>query len=131
MAGTLSNTVDIWLTDDLKLEMPEVRGVVAVAQRLFRRLTSPRGIFPFWPNKGFDVRGALLSKMSPARMKSAIEAECKDDEQVLACTATLKLSDSGKQMDATVAFTTAEGSYKFTMNVNEAASTYISLSKAN
>lgn len=130
MSGTLAETTDIYLLDDMNLEVTEVSGVVALVQRLYRRLTTPTGMFPWWPNEGYDCRDALLSKTPLWKIKTAIESQCTRDEQCISAVATLVKSADGKTMNITVAIKTEEGDYAFTMQITEAASTLIALQKA-
>lgn len=115
---------------DLTPDMREVTGVVALTHRLARRLQTPRGLIPFWPNFGLDVTQYLLSKMPAWRIQRDIEDECLKDEQCLGCRARVVQNRDGREMDIQVGIETEEGDYVFTMNVTQAAATLLSLRAA-
>lgn len=129
--GSIAQNRDLHLASDMDLEGSEVTGVVALAERLLRRLTTPKGMFPWWPNEGYDARDALLSKQPLWRIKTAIEAECERDEQCLSAVATIVMSTDGKTMTIKIAALTEEGDFIFTMGITEAAGTLIAVQKAS
>src|SRR5262245_57912250 len=121
MAGTLDETVDIHCVSDFLPHMPAVRGRTALAHRLARRLVTPRGIFPFWPDFGTDLRKFLLAKALPSRVAQEAEAECMNDEQVEAAEVTVSEIDLAKrEMTIDIAVTDADGEFDFTMKISEA-----------
>lgn len=117
----IDDTIDVHCTDDFLATMPSVRGRTALAQRLLRRLTTPRGRFIYWPDFGYDVRTALLSKKSPDQIGSDVEAECLKDEQVEQVTATVSID--GTSADIQLAVTDADGEFEFTLTIGQAATT--------
>ena len=115
----IEDTIDIFCLDDFRLEMPIVVGFDALLQRIVRRLSTPTGRFPFWPNFGFDVRQAILSKQASGFIVQMVQAQCLEDEQVESCVATLtKTSPTDWALD--IAITTADGPFAFTMGISEA-----------
>jgi hypothetical protein len=128
--GTLAETRDLACVTDLTPEMREVTGVVALIHRLARRLQTPRGRFPWWPNFGLDVTQYLLSKTPAWRIQRDIEDECLKDEQCLGCRVRVDQSRDGREMTLTIGIETEEGDYVFTMSVTQAAATLVSLQKA-
>ncbi len=131
MAGTIADTVDIDCVSDLSPHMPTVSGRVALAQRLARRLSTPRGKIPFWPNFGTDMAEFLGSKVPTWRIANAARLECEKDEQVEEVTVTAEILSGGRSIKLLVAVTTVEGdTFKFTMTLSEAAATLIELQSA-
>jgi hypothetical protein len=114
----LDPTVDVDCVDDFKATMPSVRGREALAQRLARRLTTPRGRFLYWPEFGYDVRTALLSKKRPEQIAIDIESECLKDEQVAQARADVTVVER----TATIRISVMDdaGPFEFTLTIDEA-----------
>ena len=130
MAGSLADTRDLSTVSDMSAHGKEVTGAEAVAERLYDRLTTDRGTYPWWPNYGTNVRLFLLAKTPLWRVERAIKDECEKDEQVLEALVDAAYSQNGAQLDIKITFTTKSGQFTFTMTANEAAANYVSLSKA-
>lgn len=124
----IDDTTDVHCTDDFLPTMPVVRGRVALAHRLVRRLTTPRGRFVYWPDFGYDVRTALLSKKPPDQIGSAIEAECLKDEQVEHVAATVVLDGAAARIR--LAVVDADGEFEFTLTIDQARATLSDLLEA-
>ena len=73
---------DIHCVTDFKAHMPVVSGKLCLAQALARRLQTPRGVFPWWPDYGLDVRKYLLSTIDTSEIEGEVQAECEKDERV-------------------------------------------------
>lgn len=129
MSGTLSETTDLYLLNDMTADGRECSGYVALACRLVRRLQTPRGFFPFWPNFGLNIRKYSLSKTPTWQMAHEIESELKKDEQVKDVVVTPTVSDQGRAVRFDVMVQAEVGAFTFTMSVTEAAATLISLQK--
>lgn len=72
-------------TTDMPLVPTLCSGVKRVAQRLVRRLNSPRGSSCTDKNYGYDVADHVQDTMSVAdiaRLRAAIKAECEKDDDV-------------------------------------------------
>lgn len=114
----LDSTIDVHCLDDFLPTMPTIRGREALLQRLYRRLTTPRGRFFPWPDFGFDVRAALLSKMSPSRIATEVQAECLKDEQVFQVEAVVNMTGNAATLQVSVM--DDDGPFQFTMTIDEA-----------
>src|SRR5689334_4803755 len=114
----IDDTIDLHCVEDFLPTMPAVSGRVALAQRVARRLTTRRGQIPYWPEFGYDVREALLSKRDPKRIASDIEAECEKDEQVEKAQADVNIVGT----ECTIALTIADanGPFEFTLTIGQA-----------
>jgi hypothetical protein len=130
MAGTLSETTDVYLLNDFLPHMPGVSSFTALGHRLVRRLSTPRGFFPFWPNFGLDIRRYSLSKVPPWQMAHEIAEECKKDEQVKDVVVSPTITDQGRTVHFDVLVQSDVGAFKFTMTATEAAATLVTLQKA-
>jgi phage baseplate assembly protein W len=82
---------DIDCLEDFKARMPLVEGRLCLAQAIARRLMTPSGRFPFWPDYGTDVRRFLLAKAQSTTIASAVQAECLKDERVVFADVTVVL----------------------------------------
>lgn len=109
--------------------MPMVSGRTALAQRLARRLTTPRGKCTFWPNFGTDMRVFLLSNATPATIARAAQLECVKDEQVEEAAVTVTALDDGS-MTLDISITDSDGPWTFTLAIDQAANTLIQLQAA-
>jgi hypothetical protein len=125
----IENTVDVWCLDDFLPHMPEVRGRIALAHRLVRRWTCPRGRIPWLPNDGTDLRQYLLSHARPADIAQAAKSEALKDEQVEDIQITVEVLDSGRQLNLAIEVTDADGPFVFTLNITEARVTLIGLER--
>jgi hypothetical protein len=115
----IDDTIDLYCVDDFLPTMPAVSGRVALAQRLCRRLTTRRGQIPWWPEFGYDIRNALLSKQDPQRIAAEVEAECEKDEQVLDVRA--KVTIEGTSATLLLFVADADGPFEFTLTISQAA----------
>jgi hypothetical protein len=115
----IDSTIDVHGLGDFLPTMPAVAGREALVQRLVRRLTTPRGRFIFWPNFGWDVREALLSKAQPSVVATNVQLECEKDEQVESCVAEVTRDAAGNNF-LKVTVTDADGPFEFTMTISQA-----------
>lgn len=128
MAGTLDETIDVHCIDDFLAHMPTVKGRVALAHRLARRLITPRGAFRFWPNFGTDMRRYLLTKVPFHVIASDAQQECEKDEQVESVEVTVEALDfDQRELTLTLLVVDAQGPFEFTMTIGEARTTLIGL----
>jgi hypothetical protein len=108
--------------------MPEVRGRVALAHRLARRLTTPRGRFRFWPNFGTDMRRYLLSKVPSSQISQDAAQECEKDEQVESVIVRVQHVDfDQRELSLDIEIIDAEGPFTFTMSISDARVSLIGL----
>ncbi len=127
---TIAGTSDLWNDGAFLAHMPLVTGRRALAQRLARRLTTPRGKCSFWPNFGTDMRAYLLSKAPISRIVAAARLECIKDEQVEDVFVAASVSAGGAQLDLTITVTDSTGTWTFTLTIDQAAKTLIQLQGA-
>jgi phage baseplate assembly protein W len=126
--STLDNTIDTHCVEDFLPNMPQVRGITALAQRLLRRLQTPRGRFFAWPDFGTDLREFLLANVPADRVASAAAAEADKDEQVESVDASATYE--GRAIRLVLTVTTAAGPFDFTMSITDAAVRLIALQQA-
>lgn len=124
----LDATIDVYCIDDFLPTMPAIRGREALMHRLARRLTTPRGRFIYWPDFGYDIRTALLSKKTPDQIANDVEAECLKDEQVEQVVATVSIDGTAAVIRLAVA--DADGPFEFTLTITEARATLSDLLEA-
>jgi hypothetical protein len=129
VAGTLSETTDLYLLGDMTADGRECSGYVALACRLVARLQTPTGFFPWWKTFGLNIRKYSLSKTPTWQMAHEIDAELKKDEQVKDVVVIPTLSDQGRAVRFTIQVQAEVGVFTFTMNVTDAAATLINLQK--
>lgn len=125
----IENTTDVWCLDDFLPHMPEIRGRTALAHRLARRWTCPRGRIPWLPNHGTDLRQFMLTHASPSAIAQAAKAEALKDEQVEDIQIAVEVLDSGRQLELRPEVTDADGPFTFTLTITEATLTLIGLER--
>jgi hypothetical protein len=130
MSLTLGETTDIYLLDDFTPEMDECSGYLALACRLIRRLKTPRGFLPFWPNFGNDLKRYSLSKIPSWQIARDVIDELGKDEQVKEVIATPIYADQGRTIHLDVFVRAEVGTFTFSMTATDAAAMLISLQKA-
>lgn len=111
-------TIDVDWLDEPVPHMPEIRGRKATIRRLYRRLNTKRGRFPWWQNDGLDVKDFLLSKQSESFIASAIQRECEKDEGV--DEAQVTVTRTGSQLTVNIRVFDSEGPFAFTLSVTDA-----------
>ena len=101
-----------------------VSGNVALAQRVARRLTNPRGAWFWAPNECTDVRAYLNEAMTIERlgsMKNDIEREILREEVVQAANADVNvstpISSQGQTVSIHVNGSTGSGPFQFVLAV--------------
>lgn len=97
-----------------------VTGLDLVVQRLWHRLTTPRGGLFYAPNYGFDVGAALNAKMGTSArfaMQSAVARECEKDEAVLSATCSVSLDLKTEILTVRIGITTADGPFRFVVGI--------------
>jgi hypothetical protein len=123
-------TVDVFHDGDFLLEMPEVVGVVALAQRLARRIQTSRGFFPWWPNEGLNISDYLLSRTPTWQIANQIKEEIKRDQQVADAHVRATLSADGSQLRVEIFVVSEVGPFVFTMTATEASSQLLDIRAA-
>lgn len=114
---------DTACTTDLPLiSTPVTDPKTLIGQRIYRRLTTPRGALALIGGNGdggWDVRQLVNMKMTPAKIAAAqqqIEGECLKDEQVSG--AAVEVTSSAGNATIAIALTTAFGPFRLTLNVS-------------
>lgn len=123
---------DIYQLDDVSSSFALVSGTTALAQALYRRLTTPRGGLFYDPNYGFDVRlllNASLSDAGYAAIVGMIEAECEKDERVYTARCLLDRTPSAATLTLTI--TTQTGPFTLTLAVGDVTVELLRVTTAN
>ena len=116
---------DVHCDGDLLPHMPTVSGRLGLAQAIARRLETPRGRMPWWPEYGTDLRDLVNSGLTDSAIASAAEAECLKDERVEDVDVVVE-RDAGA-MTLTVAITDADGPFDAVLTISQAAATLLEL----
>ena len=109
---------DLSCITDLDPMMLEVSGRMALAQSLVRRLSTAPGQLIDDANYGYDLTGEINDDLSPtdvARMSSRIVSECRKDERVQSCTASVVFQANALLVVINV--TDGTGPFKLTLAV--------------
>ncbi len=114
---------DISCYPDLSANDVLVSGLVALAQRIARRLTNPRGAWFWAPNECTDVRAYLneaLTSDAQASIKAAVEREALREETVATANADVTvnpLTAQGQSVTIHLTGTTSAGPFQFVLAV--------------
>lgn len=106
---------DLSCTDDLDPGAKEVSGEDALAQALYRRLTTPRGQLIDDPDYGLDIQSFLHRGITAGELRGiegAIRAEVLKDDRVANFTAKATTSDGGASMEVNLVITTGTGPFR-------------------
>lgn len=104
--------VDVVTYPSLDPTFAPLRGLPALAERLYRRFTTPRGLLRFHPNDGLDLRSFLSKAMTNRELqglKSQIEKESRKDEQVDSCDATVDFNASAESLSISISVQPSDG----------------------
>lgn len=127
--GTLTNPSTFYGTDsycvsDLQKVSQQVTDPVQIiAQRVARRLQTPRGALALIggdPNFGYDVRLLVLAKQTPGWMtasQSLIQAEVQKDDEVLSCAVQVQPM-TGSGVSITVNCVASDGPFSLVLTVD-------------
>jgi phage baseplate assembly protein W len=118
--------LDVSTFPDLDPNFTSISGTRVVAESLARRLTTPRGALPFFPDYGTDVRSWLNESVTQDRIATwqrAIEAECLKEERVLSAKASVLFDFQAQNLAVTVSAVTADGPFKLNLSVNGSPAT--------
>lgn len=115
--------VDISCVDDLDPALTLVTDRrVLIAQRIARRLGTPRGGLIYDEDYGYDLRGKLNAAMTNAEvleMSANIRAECLKEEGVLTARVGFGYSSATQTMRVKIHVGTIFGAFPLTLNVSD------------
>lgn len=108
---------------DLPLRWRFASGNRNLANRLARRLTTPRGYLIDDANYGYDVKQWLGAKMTPADVAQAqdeIRRECEKDEEVVGVSVTVTFARTTGVLTIAIVVTPPDGSepFRFVLSVS-------------
>lgn len=121
---------DIVAIPDLDPTFSPVTGPRVVAQAIARRLSTPRGSLPFYPNYGIDVRDYLNERItvgSLAQIRRDVESECMADERVRSADVSAAHNTETGEMRLTVSGTTLDGPFSLVLGVSAVSVTLLSV----
>jgi hypothetical protein len=101
---------------------------LGLAKSIARRLMTPYASVPFWPRYGFDVRTALESNMTDARIQMEAETQAQEDERVDSCE--VVVGRIGGEVYLTVTVDDGDGPFEFVLLVTAAAVSLVEMQGA-
>ncbi len=122
---TIDFGTDFDCTDDLTLEMREVSGPLVLAQNVYRRLSTPRGMLLEDPDYGKDLREYLhrgLTATERAAIPGEVRAEVLKEERIASATVRV-VAFSDEEMTLEIYCESAEGPFSLTLDVTATAVT--------
>jgi phage baseplate assembly protein W len=114
---------DFDCTDDLTAEMREVSGPMALAQNVYRRLSTPRGMVIDAPDYGRDLRDYLHKGLTPTEQTSIpgeVRAEVLKEQRIENADVRVT-SFADEAMTLAIRCESAEGPFSLTLDVTAAA----------
>lgn len=104
--------------DDLDPAMREVSGRLALAQAYARRLNTPRGALPDWPEYGFDLVGAIGTAMTDDQIKQKLQEQAMLEEEVEDISTSIERTPEGGAI-VSVRLFDGDGPFEFTVNISD------------
>lgn len=102
---------------DLDPGLRVVSGRRALADAIVRRLTNQRGVFPDWPDYGFDLQSVVGTTLNLSQVRQLILEQCLLEEEVESATATLE--QRGETLVATISVSDGAGPFDLTISVSD------------
>ncbi len=101
-----------------------VNGQRAVAEAIYRRFTTPRGLLAFHPDYGFDVRALLNESFDTQQLttvKTALEREAQKDQRIRDINIGVDFNAQAFTLTLTFRITLATGPFSFVLTVSQLA----------
>src|SRR5574337_487746 len=102
---------DVSTFPDLDPSFSALTGPRVVAEAIARRLSTPRGSLPFYPDYGIDVRDWVnesITRDRLAQFRRALEAEVVKDERVDSADSAIAFNTQTGEMQLSIILTTAD-----------------------
>ncbi len=120
---------DISCFEDMDPQASEVSGYELLAQAVFRRITTPRGMLIDDEDYGIDVRSLLHKGMTEreiAAFPGVVRQEILKDERIARCTVELKRTTI-ENWQMTIVAEAGEGPFSLVVGVADAAVSLLSV----
>lgn len=102
---------------DLDPGLRVVGGRRALADAIVRRLTNPRGVFPDWPDYGFDLQSVIGTTLNASQVRQLITEQCLLEEEVESATVTVE--QIGETLSVLVSLQDGTGPFDLTISVSD------------
>jgi hypothetical protein len=115
---------------DLDPSFAPLLGLRAIGEALARRFETPRGLLPYDPDYGLDLRAWIGEDFDPRttfQLRAQIEAEAEKDERILSATASVDASHAAQTLTIQLSVSTAEGSFALTLAIDRVSAAVLSL----
>lgn len=114
--------LDLDCADDLSADMRTVSGVAGVAQAIYRRLTTPRGMVLDALDYGYDVRSLLHKGQTPiqkAAIPGLIRSEILKDDRIASVEVEVT-TFTNDTIGLAIRCETAEGPFELVLDISAA-----------
>lgn len=88
----------------------------ALAEAIGRRLTTPNGALPDWPDYGFDLTSLVGTTIADSAIRQQVQAQCLAEEEVLSAAVTV--TRVGESLSVSVVIEDGVGPFELTINVS-------------
>jgi len=108
--------------DGLDPSFGQLTGPAVVGQAVLRRLRTPRGSLPFYPDYGFDLRRFLNEGITDAalsQIRAGAQREAEKDERVASADVTVRYLAATEELRVEVQLQTAAGPFKLVLQVTQ------------
>lgn len=123
--------VDVVTYPSLDPSFRLLQGIQVLAERLYRRFTTPKNFLTFQPGDGLDLRSFLSKAMTNREvqaLKAQVEKEARKDQQVDDATATVVFNQSAESLTIALSVEPSdESSFTLTMGVTALDVTLLSV----
>lgn len=103
---------------DLDPAMREQSGERALADAIVRRLTTPRGGLPDFPQYGFDVTTLIGRSLPSNQIAQLVLEQVRLEEEVLEASLDLVTSDDGSTITMNLKIESGDGPFDLTVSVS-------------
>lgn len=104
---------------DLDPSLSLQSGERALGDAILRRLTTPRGGLPDYPEYGFDVSSLIGRTLTPNAIAQRVLEQVRAEEEVEDASLDISTSDDGTAVTLKIKVLSAEGPFELTLAIDE------------
>lgn len=100
----------------------ESTGRQVLAERLVRRVTTPRGSVEDVPNECFDIRDWLSKEFNAqtmSQLRATVRQEMLNDVGVIDCSVQVAFDNAAKKLTVRISVRSSEGNFVLTVNISQ------------
>lgn len=111
---------DISGVEDIDRAWRVVSGRLALAQAFARRLGTPRGSLPDWPDYGYDLVSAIGTSQTDSQIRQKVQEQATQEEEIEDIETSIERTQDGGVF-LKIRLFDGDGPFEFTVNVSDLA----------